>query len=197
MLTSYNETYYINSSISNYTDYRKKKFDGLANDLFTYFNLNSKKILDYGAATGGLISSLKNLGCMVKGVDISIWAVEYGRQNYNLSETELTTTNNFNFNETFDKIIMLDVLEHLNINYLNSLLEKIYKTDIIIRIPVSKNEGEDFVLDVSKNDKTHIQIHDKIWWCEFFKKYKYSFKPLNLSNIYDSEGVMAGELIYD
>lgn len=187
----FDENYYINSTISNYSDYREKKFTGLANDLFPY--LRNKIVLDYGAATGGLVHSLRELGISCVGTDISYWAITYGRKHYGLPEDVLQLYNMQLLEYHFDTVLFLDVLEHIPNYDLNNILEIIKAPQIIVRIPVSSVEGEDFVLDVSKNDKTHIQVHAKEWWFSSFREAYYTeFLPLSTDNIYDSEGVMAG-----
>lgn len=186
----YNKDYYVNSKISNYEDYRKKKFSGLANDLYPF--LKHKCVLDYGAATGGLIYELTARYVYCEGTDISYWAVEYGKKHYNL-EHLLHHYNPTLLSGLFDVILFLDVLEHIPDEELHNILSNIQVAkQLIVRIPVSKNEGENFVLDISKNDKTHIQIHCKKWWLDFFKKYGYTINTfLNETCIYDSEGVLA------
>lgn len=189
----FNKDYYINSTKSNYTDYREKKFIGLANDLYPY--VKNKSVLDYGAATGGLIYELTNRNVYCKGTDISYWAVEYGKKHYNL-DNKLYHYNPKLLADLFDVVLFLDVLEHIPDEELNTLLNMLQAKELIVRIPVSAYEGEDFVLEVSKNDKTHIQIHSKKWWLDLFSKYGYNIKVfLNTSSIYDSEGVLAAILV--
>lgn len=188
----FNKDYYINSTISNYTDYREKKFIGLANDLYPY--VKNKSVLDYGAATGAFMNELINMGVFCMGTDISYWAVDFGVKQYKLGK-RLLHYNISLLEEDFDVVLFLDVLEHIPFEELNYVLDLLHASQVIVRIPVSAKEGEDFVLDVSKNDKTHIQIHSKQWWLDFFSVYGYSiFTPLDKVSIYDSEGVLAGIL---
>lgn len=194
----FEKDYYLNSVVSNYKDYRAKKFNDLALDLFKELQLNyDSKIFDFGAATGGLISSFKKIGIKnVVGTDISYWAIKYGRTFYGLDKNELQLYNRQLLEDQFDVIFLLDVLEHIDIEELNLILETIKCNKLVIRMPVAKNEGEDFVLDVSKNDKTHIQVHSKDWWLSLFNKYGYYvFNPIVTESIYDSDGVIAGVLI--
>lgn len=190
MKNLFNKDYFVNSDISNYTDYRKKKFEGLADDLYPY--LKWKTVLDYGAATGGLVYELSNRLIYCEGTDISLWAIEYGKKYYNLGQ-RLHYYNHDLLLMHFDVVLFLDVLEHIPSEELKVILTNLNALELIIRIPVSANEGEDFVLDVSKNDKTHIQVHSKKWWLDLFSNAGYNkFIPLIEKNIYDSEGVLAG-----
>ena len=64
---------------------------------------------------------------------------------------------------------------------------------IVVRIPVSKIEGENFVLMISRNDITHVQCHTKEWWINLFKQHNFILiKKFNTLTIHDSEGVFAG-----
>ena len=187
---AFNKDYYVDSIISNYKDYRKKDFSGLANDLYPL--VKGKSVLDYGAATGGLIYALTSLQVYCEGTDISHWAVEYGKHNYNL-EHLLHHYDPSLLSKDFNVILFLDVLEHLSLEELNVVLGDIDAKKLIVRIPVAKNEGEDFVLEVSRKDKTHIQVHSKMWWYDLFYIFGFRcFRPLDTPNIYDSPGVLAG-----
>jgi len=49
-------------------------------------------IVDYGCATGVLISSFKKLGFKkLTGTDISYWAIEYGKREFHLTKSSSTT----------------------------------------------------------------------------------------------------------
>lgn len=188
MLALYDKNYYVKSKISNYTDYRKKKFDGLATDLFSF--VAGKRVLDYGAATGGLVKALFDKGIDIVGTDISTWAVDYGKSEYKLGDRLQYYSPDLLFGR-YDLVLFLDVLEHIDTKELIKIVSKIRANEVIVRIPVSKNEGELFVLSVSNNDKTHIQIHCRRWWIDLFKGYGFdNFERIEKDNIYDSAGVL-------
>ncbi len=200
----YERRYFIDSTVSNYKDYRAKKFDQQADDMeFILQNLFGRgfheylSIIDFGCATGGLIKAMKEKGFQnMQGTDISHWAIDFGINNYGL-ERELQYYNrNMLRQRGIDVVLFMDVLEHIpeyEINFLLEIMAKSRPKNIIVRIPVAKREGRDFYLDVSRNDKTHINCHSKNWWIKLFEKYgfKYSKKILT-SSIYDSDGVMCG-----
>ena len=86
----------------------------------------------------------------------------------------------------------LDVLEHIEDQELEEILSFIVAKELVVRIPVTAKEGEDFVLDVSKKDKTHVQKHSKTWWLHLFNRYGFHLKTvLRHTNIYDSKGVLS------
>jgi cytidyltransferase-like protein len=174
-----------------------RSFGEQANNIIKIFDLKDKdSLLDFGCAYGGLLNALSRKGNYnLIGTDISTWAIEFGKQTF--KDIILYHYNRDLLIWSFDYILFLDVLEHMNdveLKKIFHLLTTNKPKKILIRIPVSKKEGEDFVLECSKKDKTHIQCHDKNWWLRKFKAMGYNFEPVNEKSIYDSEGVLAGIL---
>lgn len=192
---SFEKDYFIKSSISNYSDYRQKKYVNLADDIIKTLQLkHGNRIIDYGCAVGQLIVELKKRGITCYGTDISDWAINFGRNIYGL-ENELFNYFKPLLNIQADYVLMLDVLEHCDTKELYDILEKIKENKklkgILVRIPVCKNEGEDFFLEISRKDKTHIQKHCKLWWKKLFKTFNLCIKKsITEKTIYDSEGVL-------
>lgn len=192
---NFEKGYFVQSELSNYEDYRKKKFDKLADDLIRLLKLKpDTKILDFGCATGGLLKSFKERGFEnLKGTDISYWAIQYGKLNYGLEE-ELEYHNVNLLTCDFDIIFFLDVLEHVpSVGEIKQYLDLIRGgTRVIIRVPISAIEGEPYVLEVSRNDSTHVQCHSAEWWenllseCGFISGVSFVGRA-----IYESEGVFA------
>jgi len=199
----FEKDYFIDSSTSNYRNYPKKIFRNQVEELVNYFGLKkSDRILDYGCACGGLLKEFKERGFRnIKGTDISHWAIDFGKRNFEL-ENELEYYNRNLLSENMDYIFFLDVLEHIPLFETMFLLEILQKSPpskyILVRVPVTRREGDDYFLDVSKNDKTHIQRHNKKWWIKLFEKYNFKLtdKP-HLSSIYDSMGVFVGVFRYE
>lgn len=192
--------YFINSKISNYKNYTERKFDKLCSDLIEHCDIQLADVIrDFGCACGGLIAEFKRKGFNnIKGTDISGWAINYGKEKLDLHD-ELEYYNINMLHEPKDWLIVLDVLEHIPSDDLGEILKLIGSSKIgrgiIFRIPVTANEGEDFVLDVSKNDRTHIQRHSKEWWIQVFDAIGLEVtKLLKADSIYDSDGVFAGVL---
>ena len=201
-MATFEKHYFVGAKVSNYRDYRKRKFEQQAKDLdalFRRFGLMPEKahIVDFGCATGGLIRELKKLGYRnLQGTDISQWAIDCGISNYGLGSELQYYNRNILRQNPLDAVLFLDVLEHIpeyEIEFLLSIMSHSKVSYAVCRIPVSLKEGEDFMLDVSRNDKTHITCHSKNWWISLFAFHGYSLAmPIKTNSIYDSEGVMCG-----
>jgi len=198
MTEKFDKSYFVGGSKSNFTDYRTKKFEGLARDLVENLKIIPEdSVLDWGAGTGGLMHALNQLGINnVQASDISLWAVQYGRENFGFSDQQLQYYNLNLLSAPQDWILSLDVFEHMPQGELERCLSLIERNPprkgVITRIPVSAFEGRDFILDVSKNDRTHVSVHCKLWWDSLFHQHGlYFIKSFSESNIYESDGVLA------
>lgn len=195
---SFEKEYFVQSERSNYRDYRKRKFSELAADLIKIVPiLKNMRVLDFGCATGALLIEFKKRGIKnVVGTDISDWAVDYAHRVYGLIE-EVHYHNKDLLRRNFDVVLFLDVLEHIPRK--EEIIRFIYlvpnTAKIVVRVPVAAKEGENYVLEVSRNDTTHVQCHTKEWWLQVFGSAgvsKWSF--LTGYTIYNSEGVLAVRL---
>lgn len=78
-----------------------------------YFPSKTLRVLDVGCGTGAVLEWVKNMGHIGEGVDNSLMALEYCREKG--LKVELGTAESMNYqNETFDVVLALDVLEHLD-----------------------------------------------------------------------------------
>jgi len=195
----FEQGYFENSCYSNYLKYNNRCYDKLAATLASECAMQTKDVIvDYGCATGILISSFKKLGFKnLTGTDISYWAIEYGKRALHLTK-ELQHYNRNLLTIPKDWLIALDVLEHIRTREELLFTLKLIQTSIIrkgfiVRLPVSANEKEDFYLKVSRTDKTHFQKHCKHWWLELFDSF--DFYPMKYFSskpkIWDSTGVLA------
>lgn len=176
---------------NNYKDYllRKDRYQKLAKEIDNFLltiglNFKNKSVLDYGCAVGFLIEGLKQLGyTKISGIEISEWAKKILKS----KKLKILNPNSIPKQElTF----FLDVLEHIKEQEVDTILKKL-KTDFIIaRIPVCIKDNEDFFLEISRKDPTHINKKTKQQWAKIFKKNGFEFMCLiNLSLIYNSQGV--------
>jgi hypothetical protein len=182
----YNKNYYTKL---NYTDYlsRENRYISLAKEttsLLSQLQLLSEPILDYGCAVGHLLYGLNKLNLDCLGYDISEWALKEAKKKGNV--VDKIPTNAFGVG------YFLDVLEHIKEEELDNLFHKVNCNTIIFRIPVVAQEGEDYVLEVSRKDKTHVIKWTKDQWRKYLAKFEYKILPLNLYTIYDSPGVFSG-----
>lgn len=95
----------------------------------------SGRLLDIGCATGFFLDEARRRGWEAHGVELSKWAVEYAKDRLNLDVTRGTVEETAFPDESFDVIVMLDVLEHL-VDPKYTLLEirRILKKDGILYI---------------------------------------------------------------
>ena len=189
----FEKDYFKDSVLSNYRDYRKKKYDALFEDLLRLGIVQGDSIVEFGCATGALIYEFVNHGYTnIVGTDVSWWAITYGRNELGIPDTKLQYLNYNLLASLSDWLLCLDVLEHIGTDELKHIIDIMCARRLVLRVPVCAREGQDFVLDVSKNDKTHIQCHTKLWWKELLSR-RYTFdRPIAGNAIYDSEGVFAG-----
>lgn len=194
----FEQGYYKDSKVSNYKDYLGKKFNHLYSDLNAQIDFNKEdRILDFGAAVGGLLKEFKDNGfSSLKGTDVSYWAINTGKKCFGLDK-ELEHFNRNLLTQEWEWVFMFDVLEHIETEELFEIFKLIKEgkvnKGILVRIPVSLKEGEDYVLEISKNDKTHIQRHTKEWWCTLFKEFGFELiMEFEGDSIYSSEGVFTG-----
>lgn len=190
----YTERYYKEANYANYLE-RKDRYFRLAKEVSTLLDSLSlikttTSIVDFGCAVGHLMDGMLRLGYTnIVGIDISDWALGICKQS-NL--VVYNTTNNIKS----DMMFALDVFEHMEdkdiIHTITSLDPKV----IVARIPIAKNKGEDYFLEVSRNDKTHINCKTKEEWIELFSLCGIrTFLSLNLNTIYDSTGVFSTLLL--
>lgn len=193
----FEESYFHQSPRSNYRDYTARKFTQQAEDIIDILDMSQWEIIvDFGCATGGFLSELKERGFWnIRGTDPSYWAISYGKEQLGLDCLQYYNVNMLA--EPKDVLVSLDVFEHIptedELRRILEIARKHYAARAwVVRIPVSAEEGEDYVLEVSRNDKTHFQRHSKIWWLELFNQMGWEREMIiEKPSIYESEGVLA------
>ena len=191
-VNQFDETYFINSEVSNYVDYLGKDRTALARDIIKAAELTDRAVLDFGCATGSLVDALGKQDVDAIGTDISWWAIRTGREKYGLDADHLQHYNRQLVENHDDVLVCLDVLEHIPSPEFEEVLSLFQAKVLVLRMPVSAEEGEDFVLEVSRKDKTHSQVHCKDWWLQLLETYGYNtHQVLEETTIYESDGVFA------
>ena len=188
----YNKEYFETGNYKNYNE-RSLKYKKLAKELSELLQKlslirNDSIILDYGCATGHLLEGFKDLEYTnISGIDISEYAIT---QCYNRGLiAKLPHTDMF-----ADILIALDVFEHMTDKEVYKVLT-IPMNMAIIRVPVAIKLGEDFHLDISKKDSTHINCKTAEQWKDLFYDHFSCVLDLNLTLIYSSPGVASLLLI--
>tara|TARA_R110002012_G_scaffold77863_2_gene198550 strand:- start:4436 stop:5047 length:612 start_codon:yes stop_codon:yes gene_type:complete len=178
----------------NYIGYagREEKYRKTAIDIVAEIGIPAEtiRVLDYGCGIGLLIKGLMALNCeKVVGYDISEWAVKTARK------AELPVTKEMFFvGEQYDLVTMLDVLEHMFDEDIEALFARISTKRIFVRIPVKEEGDNDFFLDCSKADKSHVNCKTKDEWITYIEKLGYAFTGcINAETIYDAKGCFCGK----
>ena len=185
------------NAISNYADYTARRYTQLCSDLITLGIEPQHRIIDFGCATGALLYEFKSRGYTnIIGTDVSYWAVNYGRQHYGLTTQELQYLNYSLLETGADWLLCLDVVEHIGNEELQHILGIIRCSHMVLRVPVSAEEGQPYVLPVSRNDKTHVQCHTKVWWHRTLAPYADRLCFIHKEAIHDSEGVLAAVFLW-
>jgi SAM-dependent methyltransferase len=183
----FDEQYYRSN---NYVDYlsKRERYVKTAEEIHQVFHKFSvidpeSTILDYGCSLGFLIKGFEKAGFKnVFGYDVSDWAVEQARNNGCRILDQACGT--------FDLGIFLDVLEHMTDQQISDLFSQLKLDKVLVRIPCAVAEHPDeFYLEVSRRDITHINCKTDQDWIAVFKSlgYRNCFR-LNMSTIYDSPG---------
>lgn len=135
---------------------------------------NDIRILDVGAGAGAYFDMLSPLGytninCVEAFED---YIVNYNlKEKYNIVYNEDVTKLDIDFN-SYDLVILGDVLEHIELNEAKKLLEKI-TTNVIVGVPFLSPQGEHF------NNKFEIHLQDDLTFINFFERFN-NFLPLCL-----------------
>ena len=183
----FDKSYYESNNYTNYLG-REDRYTKLADEVMTHlktFDLVQSPILDFGCAVGFLMRGLAKYGD-VYGVDVSDWAIEQA------SAQGLKVQKTIDPKLDHGMVFALDVFEHIPEKDLERILLNIRTKLIVFRMPVCANEGEDYVLNVSRVDPTHVIRWTKNQWRKLFENLGYFPLDLNLSTIYNSPGVYTG-----
>lgn len=184
----FDKQYYESNNYTNYLD-RQDRYIRLAKEVCEFLekiDLLKGTVLDFGCAVGFLLKGLEKRVDECYGVDISEWALEQARMRGHDVSTQV------NWNLDHGVVFGLDVFEHMTEEDLDRFFRKIKTKSIVFRIPICANEGEDYVLECSRVDPTHVIRWTKQQWIDYFRNNGFLNVDLNLSTIYNSDGVYSG-----
>jgi 2-polyprenyl-3-methyl-5-hydroxy-6-metoxy-1,4-benzoquinol methylase len=78
-----------------------------------HVQLNGKRVLEIGCATGEFAASISEVGCEVIGIDVCRPAIDIARNRYNAVDFRVADIDTLNSTERFDVVIAWEVLERL------------------------------------------------------------------------------------
>ena len=111
------------------------------------------KMLDVGCGPGLFLDEAKKMGWVVKGVDLSFWAVKHAKANFGIDVFQGTLTMAAFPDKSFDVVIMNDVIEHLTDP--KSVLKEVRR--------IMKNDGAVFV-STPDIDSFWSRLLRARWW---------------------------------
>lgn len=177
----YDENYYKTGNYIDYMQSNKKKMYLTGADIIEAIEPKGM-VLDFGCSVGHLVEYFSSQGYDARGVDISDWAVEQAK------EKGLNVSKTLDISMEYDIVTALDVFEHMEIDDLSELLANLKTNTIVFRVPICLDGEDDYHLEVSRNDPTHIIRWTRDQWEFLFMFHGYSCTDLNMENIYCGPG---------
>lgn len=134
------------------------------------------KLLEIGPATGFFMDEARNCGWDVYGLESSLWAAKYARDNLGLKIFEKIEDLEIQTSGQFDAVVLLDVLEHLPApkDFLEFLRKKLKPNGILC---ISTPDIESLASDILKAK----------WW-GINRSHLYYFSKRTLFSMLDSAG---------
>ena len=183
----YGEIYFKSGNYKNYLK-RYNRYKILSKEIKSFI---LEPVLDFGCGVGFLVSALNEIDIEAYGYDLSDWAINYGIDNLNLKPNSITKDWN-NCIKKCGTLFALDVFEHMSIEQVKNVLNEVEAKILITRIPVTIKKGENFLLEESKKDFTHINCLEKEEWEIIFQECGFNFiSLLKFDSIWDSQGVLS------
>jgi 2-polyprenyl-3-methyl-5-hydroxy-6-metoxy-1,4-benzoquinol methylase len=110
----------------------KESLDYFNQNLFKFFPENKNiKILEIGCGFGRYLKYIKDRDYNhITGIDISKEQIEAAKKSYNLDDVHVADAIEYltTINQKFDVIMLLDVVEHLDLEYALELGSKVYQS---------------------------------------------------------------------
>jgi len=131
-------------------------------------------ILDYGCGTGFIIKHFINKGFETYGADTSSQSVDFVNKQYKDAPNfkgAFLLNDLFTLNKTFDVILVIEVIEHLTDDFLESLVENVKKlgrsgSKIIFTTPNNENLNDSVVYCPVCDHTFHRWQHVRSWNAE-------------------------------
>ena len=152
----------VRKHISGYEDYKWMPTRSIPEALDIQSNFEFKTCVDYGCAKGFLVNALRIVGCDAWGEDISEYAVE----NCHPNVRDYVSLPN---DKTYDLLICKDVLEHVEVEDIPSVLQKFKKKSKQFFFVIPLGDDDRFRIREYEVDITHVTKKDEEWWIRMFE----------------------------
>ncbi len=180
LANSYTESYFM-TDCGGYSEFRKSCGMEMTPRLQDIYSLvepeQGERILDVGCGRGELAFALASAGAQVEGVDYSENAIAVARKTFDgkCANLHYTHADIFRMNDlhTFDKIVMADVVEHIE----QEILEKIFE-----KISVSLSQNGCLIIHTAPNKDYYEIMYPQIR--EQASRFGY-WKPRNPRSYYE------------
>ena len=119
-VTVYSEDYYLDYTKAGYKNYlqnasaRISGFQSKLAHIEKKYRQQKGYVLDYGCAIGLFVKVAQDSGWNAKGIDVSKWAIAFGRKNYDIDIYFIEDFLRIGKAEMFDVITLWDTIEHVN-----------------------------------------------------------------------------------
>lgn len=138
--------------------------------LRSWFDGKSGTVLDLGCGAGGYSRTIRRMGFDVLGVEVSDHCCRKYLKDINHVNTDILSFLQGN-NKKFDWVLFTDVIEHLDISYLDQCLPLMAKVAKSSLIGVANHS------DVLSGVELHLIQKGRGWWQEKLQEY---FKDVKL-----------------
>ena len=152
----------VRKHISGYEDYKWMPTRSIPEALDIQSNFDFKTCVDYGCAKGFLVNALRIVGCDAWGEDISEYAVE----NCHPNVRDYVSLPN---DKVYDLLICKDVLEHVEVEDIPSVLQKFKKKSKQFFFVIPLGDDDRFRIREYEVDITHVTKKDEEWWIKMFE----------------------------
>ena len=152
----------VRKHISGYEDYKWMPTRSIPEALDIQSNFEFKTCVDYGCAKGFLVNALRIVGCDAWGEDISEYAVE----NCHPNVRDYVSLPN---DKQYDLLICKDVLEHIEVEDIPSVLQKFKKKSKQFFFVIPLGDDDRFRIREYEVDITHVTKKDEEWWIKMFE----------------------------
>ena len=152
----------VRKHISGYEDYKWMPTRSIPEALDIQSNFEFKTCVDYGCAKGFLVNALRIVGCDAWGEDISEYAVE----NCHPNVRDYVSLPN---DKVYDLLICKDVLEHVEVEDIPSVLQKFKKKSKQFFFVIPLGDDDRFRIREYEVDITHVTKKDEEWWIKMFE----------------------------